>query len=113
MTDVRNALTDLFAACWKDDALKARFMADPKKVLAEHGLVMPDDMDVTVVENNDNTVHITLPMAPDGHAELSDEELGKAAGGLAVNIGGMQTGTCGHHLPSVQLLGITLPVRCQ
>ena len=30
MTEERNALTDLFAACWKDDALKARFMADPK-----------------------------------------------------------------------------------
>lgn len=56
-------------------------MADPKKVLAEHGLVMPDDMDVTVVENNDNTVHITLPKSPDGLASLSDEELSKAAGG--------------------------------
>jgi hypothetical protein len=42
---------------------------------------MPDGMDVTVVENNDNTVHITLPMAPDGHADLSDEELRNAAGG--------------------------------
>ena len=81
MTEERNALTDLFAACWKDDALKARFMADPKAVLAERGIEMPDGMDVTVVENTDNTVHITLPMAPDGHAELSDEELSNAAGG--------------------------------
>ena len=81
MTEERNALTDLFAACWKDDALKARFMADPKAVLAERGIKMPDGMDVTVVENSDNTVHITLPMAPDGHAELSDEELSNAAGG--------------------------------
>jgi hypothetical protein len=81
MTEERNALTDLFAACWKDDALKARFMADPKAVLAERGIEMPDGMDVTVVENSDNTVHITLPMAPDGHAELSDEELSNAAGG--------------------------------
>ena len=81
MTEERNALTDLFAACWKDDALKARFMADPKAVLAERGIEMPDGMDVTVVENNDNTVHITLPMAPDGHADLSDEELRNAAGG--------------------------------
>ena len=81
MTEERNALTDLFAACWKDDALKARFMADPKAVLAERGIDMPDGMDVTVVENTDNTVHITLPMAPDGHADLSDEELSNAAGG--------------------------------
>ena len=88
MTEERNALTDLFAACWKDDALKARFMADPKAVLAERGIEMPDGMDVTVVENTDNTVHITLPMAPDGHAELSDEELSNAAGGTKVWIVG-------------------------
>ena len=82
MTEERNALTDLFAACWKDDALKARFMADPKAVMAERGLVMPDDMNVIVVENTDNTVHITLPMTPDGRGDLSDAELSNAAGGL-------------------------------
>ena len=83
MTEESNTLTDLFAACWKDDALKARFMADPKAVLAERGIDMPDNIDVKVVENSDNTVHITLPMAPEGHAELSDEELSHAAGGAA------------------------------
>ncbi len=81
MTEERNALTDLFAACWKDDALKARFLADPKAVMAERGIKMPDGIDVNVVENTDNTVHITLPKAPDGHASLSDEDLSKAAGG--------------------------------
>ena len=29
------AFAELFAACWKDDALKARFMADPKAVSLE------------------------------------------------------------------------------
>ena len=82
MTEERNPLTDLFAACWKDDALKARFMADPKAVLAERGIKRPDGIDVNVVENADNTVHITLPMAPDGHEDLSLEELSKVAGGL-------------------------------
>ena len=81
MTEERNALTDLFAACWKDDALKARFMADPKAVLAERGIDLPDNIDVKVVENGDNTVHITMPMAPDGASELSDKELAGAAGG--------------------------------
>ena len=38
MTEQKNALARLFAACWKDEALKARFMADPKAVLKEHGL---------------------------------------------------------------------------
>ena len=81
MTEERNALTDLFAACWKDDALKARFMADPKAVLAARGIEMPEGMDVNVVENSDNTVHITLPVPPDGHAEMTMEDLSQAAGG--------------------------------
>ena len=85
MTEERNALTDLFAACWKDDALKARFMADPKAVLAEHGIDVPDNMNVNVVENSDNTVHITMPMAPDGHEALSMEELSQAAGGGGID----------------------------
>ena len=81
MTEQRNQLAELFAACWKDDALKARFMADPKAVLAERGIDMPDNIDVKVVENSDNTVHITMPQAPAGDGELSDEELRNVAGG--------------------------------
>ena len=81
MTEQRNALAKLFAACWKDEALKARFMTDPKAVLAEHGIDVPANIDVNVVENTDNTVHITMPQAPAGAGELSDEELAGAAGG--------------------------------
>ena len=82
MTEQRNQLADLFAACWKDEALKQRFMADPKGVLAEYGMDVPDGRDVNVVENTDTTVHITMPAPPSGHGDLSDEELSNAAGGL-------------------------------
>jgi hypothetical protein len=81
MTEQNNKIAALFAACWKDEALKARFMADPKAVLAEHGMDVPDGMDVKVVENADNCVHITMPAPPSGHAQLSDAELASAAGG--------------------------------
>ena len=81
MSEQRNQLADLFAACWKDEALKQRFMADPKTVLAEYGMDVPDEMDVKVVENTDNTVHITMPAPPSGHQDLSDVELSNAAGG--------------------------------
>jgi hypothetical protein len=56
-------------------------MSDPKAVLAEYGMDVPDGMDVKVVENADNCVHITMPAPPSGHMELSDEELSSAAGG--------------------------------
>jgi hypothetical protein len=80
MTEQKNQLASLFAACWKDEALKARFMADPKAVLAEHGMAVPDGMDVKVVENADNCVHITMP-AP-GHQFLADHDLGSVVGGI-------------------------------
>ena len=57
MTEQRNKLAALFAACWKDEALKARFLSDPKAVLAEHGIDVPDGINVNVVENTDNTVY--------------------------------------------------------
>ena len=81
MTEQKNALAQLFAKCRKDEALKARFMADPKAVLAEYDMPVPDNLDVKVVENNDNTVHITLPAPPARHGDLSDDELINAAGG--------------------------------
>ena len=81
MTDETNKMNTLIAACWRDDALKQRFLSDPHAVLAEHGMDVPEGMNVNVVENTDNAVHVTLPAAPEGHAELSDEELANAAGG--------------------------------
>ena len=83
MTEQKNALAQLFAACWKDEALKARFMADPKAVLAEYDMPVPENMDVKVVENADDCVHITLPAPPAGDMDLSDDELSNAAGGNA------------------------------
>ena len=91
MTEEKNALAQLFAACWKDEALKARFMADPKAVLAEYDMSVPEDIDVKVVENADDCVHITLPAPPAGRGDLSDEELSNAAGGISVCAGGTTT----------------------
>ena len=90
MTEQRNQLADLFAACWKDEALKQRFMADPKAVLAEHGIPVPAGMDVKVVENADNCVHITLPMKPSG--DLSDDQLANAAGGTLSQVAAISQG---------------------
>ena len=81
MTEQKNKLARLFAACWKDEALKARFMADPKTVLAEYDMPVPENLDVRVVENADDCVHITLPAPPSGDTDLSDDELSRAAGG--------------------------------
>jgi hypothetical protein len=84
MTDETNKMNTLIAACWKDDALKQRFLSDPHAVLAEHGMDVPEGINVNVVENTDTTVHVTLPAAPTANGDLSDEELENAAGGHSV-----------------------------
>ena len=81
MTNERNALGQLFAECWKDEALKQRFMSNPKEVLSERGIKLPDGININVVENTDNSVHITLPAPPEAHGELSDADLMAAVGG--------------------------------
>ena len=60
-------------------------MADPKAVLAEYDMPVPDNLDVKVVENADDCVHITLPAPPAGDMDLSDDELSNAAGGSGDN----------------------------
>ena len=50
-------------------------------MLKDYGLEVPDGMDVKVVENADDCVQITLPAAPAGAGDLSDDELSNAAGG--------------------------------
>ena len=81
MNELKDKMENLFASCWKDEALKARLISDPTKVLAEYGMPVPDDIDVKVVENDDDRVHVTIPAPPPGHDELTDDELSNAAGG--------------------------------
>ena len=83
MNEHLNRLSDLFAACWKDEALKARFLSNPREVLKEYGLEYHDHLEVNVVENTDDCVHITLPFPPDGKTDLTDEEIMAAAGGVS------------------------------
>jgi hypothetical protein len=100
MTEQKNQLASLFAACWKDEALKARFMSDPKAVLAEYDMDVPYGMDVKVVENADNCVHITMPAPPTGSNELSDKELSNAAGGCATYSALAEYYCLTHHMQS-------------
>ena len=62
-------------------------MANPKAVLGEDHMPVPGEIDVKVVENPDDVVHITLPAPPAGDMDLSDDELRNAAGGCGMSWG--------------------------
>ena len=81
MTESQDALAKVIVACWQDEAVKARFLADPKAVLAEHGMKMPDQIGIEASEDTDLHINLTIPAAPLGNGELSDGELDAVAGG--------------------------------
>jgi hypothetical protein len=83
------------SARWHSTSRSGRFLADPRAVLAEHGLEPLAHLEVKMVENTDDTVHITLP-ASQSDGDLSDEELSAAAGGAFANmVNGQCNDTCG------------------
>ncbi len=75
----REPLDDVIAKATRDEAFKARLMNDPKAVLEEAGFELPDGLAVRVVENTDRTMHLVLPVPPEG--DLSQAELKRIAGG--------------------------------
>ena len=75
----RAAYAKVVARAWGDSSFKARLESDPHAVLAEHGVEVPAEVSVTVVEDTKDSVHLVLPVAPEG--ELSEEDLHKVAGG--------------------------------
>jgi hypothetical protein len=85
--------SQLVAKAWDDPAFKQRLLADPAAVLKENGLKVPAGVQVKVVENTDKVVHLTLPAKP-SPAELSEEELHRAAGGHCGG-GGCERCRCG------------------
>lgn len=65
--------SQLIARVWSDEDYKQRLRDDPRGVLAESGIEMPDGVDIRVVEDTANVRHIVLPSPPTD--ELTDEEL--------------------------------------
>ena len=63
-------------------------MFDAGAVLEEHDLDVPDGIDVKVVENTDDGVHITIPARP--NADLSDDLLESATGGEQSSLDGIE-----------------------
>ena len=68
----------LVAQAWSDESLKARLLEDPAPVLREHGIEVPFDVELRVVEDTAAVRHLVLPASPEG--ELADEELSCSVG---------------------------------
>ena len=86
---------DLVAKAWQDDKFKQDLIADPKAAFEQKlGKKAPEDIKITVLEENPKQIYLVLPVKPQIEAteELSDEALDAVAGGrfgvISVNHGG-------------------------
>ena len=50
-------------------------MREPRKLLAEMGTVIPDDVEIRVWDSSAESRYLVLPMRPSGTDDLSEEQL--------------------------------------
>jgi len=62
-------------AWYKEPAYRSRVVREPRVVLAEFGLVLPEDVQVRVWDSSAEIRYLVLPERPAGTEGLSEEEL--------------------------------------
>jgi nitrile hydratase alpha subunit len=60
---------------YKAKPYRARAVAEPRKVLAEFGTIIPDDVEVRVHDSTAMVRYLVLPRRPDGTEGYSEEQL--------------------------------------
>jgi nitrile hydratase subunit alpha len=60
---------------YKSEAYRSRVVREPRAVLAEFGLVLPEATEIVVHDTSAESRHMVLPMRPEGTADLGEDEL--------------------------------------
>jgi nitrile hydratase len=61
---------------YKAPAYRARAVREPRKLLAEMGTVVGDDVEIRVWDSSAQARYLVLPMRPEGTEAMSEEQLG-------------------------------------
>lgn len=62
-------------AWYKSDAYRARAVREPRKVLADFGVTLPEGTSVRVWDSTAEVRYLVIPMRPEGTEGFSDEQL--------------------------------------
>jgi nitrile hydratase subunit alpha len=60
---------------YKSEAYRSRVVREPRAVLAEFGLVLPEETKIVVHDTSAESRHMVLPMRPEGSEGLGESEL--------------------------------------
>ncbi|MGW7209107.1 nitrile hydratase subunit alpha [Streptomyces sp. NPDC054837] len=60
---------------YKSEAYRSRVVREPREVLREFGLELPDTTDITVWDSSAESRYMVLPRRPEGSAGLGEDEL--------------------------------------
>ncbi len=60
---------------YKSEPYRARVVAEPRAVLREFGLELPDDVEIRVWDSSAEVRYLVLPLRPAGSVDLGEDEL--------------------------------------
>ncbi|MGH3322254.1 MAG: nitrile hydratase subunit alpha [Streptosporangiaceae bacterium] len=60
---------------YKSEAYRSQVVRDPRGVLAEFDLRLPEDVEITVWDSSAESRYMVLPMRPDGTDDMGEEDL--------------------------------------
>ncbi len=69
----QKACGKIVAKAWSDEGFKRRLLSDPRAVLKENGIDVPEDIQVKVVENTKELVYVTVPPRPDATKLVTED----------------------------------------
>jgi hypothetical protein len=81
----------LIERAWQDEAFRQELLCNPKAVIeGELDKELPENLQITVLEETSNLIYLVLPANPDQlvEQELSAEELDLVAGGSMITLMG-------------------------
>jgi hypothetical protein len=65
-TAISTAYAAAVEKAWTDPQFRSQLLSDPRAALTAQGASIPPDVDIRVVENTDEVVHLVLPPPPSG-----------------------------------------------